>query len=128
MRDQLDSGATSETAQTCKTIHTRNTVIPTRRIGTNDYGGQMIFGDLVGLKFPGICLTGEWKHQKKTSPKKPVPSGDQTRARCVTGAHATACSTALNQNGQILRNDNFKYLGEEKQNIYGKKSNLELPR
>ena len=25
----------------------------------NDYGGQMIFGDLGGLKLPDICLTGE---------------------------------------------------------------------
>ena len=36
-------------------------VIPTRRIWNDDYGGQMIFGDLVGLKFPDICLTGEEK-------------------------------------------------------------------
>ena len=27
----------------------------------DDYGGQMIFGDLVGLKFPDIRLTGEEK-------------------------------------------------------------------
>ena len=49
----------------------------------------MIFGDLVGLKFPDICLTGE-KKTRKTSPRKPVPTGDRTRARCVTDAHATA--------------------------------------
>ena len=33
--------------------------IPTRRIWNDDYGGQMLFEDLVGLKFPDICLTGE---------------------------------------------------------------------
>ena len=38
----------------------------------------MIFGDLVGLKFPDICLTGEEKSDK-TSPRKLVPTGDQTR-------------------------------------------------
>ena len=38
--------------------------IPTRRIWNDDYGGQMIFGDLMGLKFPGICLTGEEKPRK----------------------------------------------------------------
>ena len=27
----------------------------------DDNGGQMIFGDLVGLKLPDICLTGEEK-------------------------------------------------------------------
>ena len=42
--------------------------IPTRRIWNNDYGGQMIFGDLVGLKFPDICLTGEEKPRKKPHP------------------------------------------------------------
>ena len=40
--------------------------IPTRRIPVwnYDYGGQMIFGDLVGLKFPDICLTDEEKPRK----------------------------------------------------------------
>ena len=35
--------------------------IPTKRIWNNDYGNQMIIGDLVGLKFSDICLTGEEK-------------------------------------------------------------------
>ena len=39
-------------------------VIPTRRIGNDDYGGQMIFGDLGGLKFTDICLTGEENPRK----------------------------------------------------------------
>ena len=30
----------------------------------DDNDGQMIFGDLVGLKLPGIYLTGEEKPQK----------------------------------------------------------------
>ena len=30
----------------------------------NDYDGQMIFGDLEGLKLPDICLTGEENPQK----------------------------------------------------------------
>ena len=34
----------------------------------DDYDGKIIFGDLRGLKLPGICLTGEEK-----SPKKPRP-------------------------------------------------------
>ena len=38
--------------------------IPTRRIWNVDYGDQMIFGDLVGLKFPDISFTGEEKHRK----------------------------------------------------------------
>ena len=58
----------------------------------DDNDGQMIFGDLGGLKLPDICLTGEEKPEK-TSPRKLVPTGDRTRARCVTGAHATAWPT-----------------------------------
>ena len=59
-----------------------------------DDDGQMIFGDLGDLKLPDICLTGE-ENPEKTSPRKLVPTGDRTRARCVTGAHATTCPTAV---------------------------------
>ena len=45
-----------------------HSVIPTRRRWNGDYDGQMIFRDLVGLKFPDICLTGE-----KKKPIKPHP-------------------------------------------------------
>ena len=38
--------------------------ILTTRIWKVDYDGQMIFGDLVGLTFPDICLTGEEKPRK----------------------------------------------------------------
>ena len=55
----------------------------------DDNDGQMIFGNLGGLKHPEIWLTGE-ENPEKTSPRKLVPTGNRTRARCVTGAHATA--------------------------------------
>ena len=61
---------------------------------SDDNDGQMIFGDLGGLKLPGISLTGE-ENPRKTSPRKPVPTGDRTRSRCVTGAHAAAWPTAV---------------------------------
>ena len=77
-----------------------HSIIPTRRIWNDDYGGQMISGDLVGLKFPDICLTGEEKPRKKP-PRKPVPTGDRTRARCVTSAHATPFSTAVDSSGFV---------------------------
>ena len=35
------------------------------------------------------------KKPEKTSPRKPVPTGDRTRARCVTDAHAAAWPTAV---------------------------------
>ena len=35
------------------------------------------------------------KNPEKTSPRKIVPTGDRPRARCVTSAHATTCSTAV---------------------------------
>ena len=41
--------------------------ISTRRIWNDDYGGQMIFVDLVGLRFPDNCLTSE------ENPKKSYP-------------------------------------------------------
>ena len=41
-----------------------HSVVPTRRIWNDDDDGQMIFGDLVCLKFPDICLTGEEKPRK----------------------------------------------------------------
>ena len=47
------------------------------------------------LKLSDICLTGEEK-LIKTSPRKLAPTGDRTRAHCVTGAHGTASSTAVN--------------------------------
>ena len=71
-----------------------HTFILTRRIWEDDYYGQIIFGNLVGLKLPDICLRGEENSQKKKkknpSPRKPVPTGDRTQVRCATGAHATA--------------------------------------
>ena len=61
----------------------------------DDNDGQMIFGDLGGLKLPDICLTGEEKKPEKTSPRKSVLTGDLTWARCMTGAHAAAWPTAV---------------------------------
>ena len=60
--------------------------ILTRRVWKDDYEVQMIFGDLVGLKRPDICLTGEEKPRKKTSLRKPVATGDRTRAPAWQGA------------------------------------------
>ena len=99
LRGQLNAEATSETARTWKTIHIICTPIHSNKANMKgwlwrrkeDYDGQMIFVDLVGLKLPDICLTGEEKPEK-TSPRKLVPTGDRTRARCVTGAHSTSCS------------------------------------
>ena len=61
----------------------------------DDNDGQMIFGDLGGLKLPGICLTGVEKPRKILT-QETCPTGDRTRARCVTSAHATTflfCTT-----------------------------------
>ena len=76
-----------KSASTSQVVGSRNEMM------MNDYDGQ-IFGDLVGLKLPDIRLTGE-KNPEKTSPRKLVPTGDRTRARCVTSARATTCSTAV---------------------------------
>ena len=95
MRDQLNTGATSETTQTWKTIHTIHApFILTRRIWKDDYDDQMIFGDLVDLKFPDIRLIGEEKPRKNLI-QETCPDRVRTRERCATGTHATASSTAL---------------------------------
>ena len=39
-----------------------------RRIWKHDYDGQMIFGELVGLKLPDICLTSEEKPRQNPHP------------------------------------------------------------
>ena len=57
---------------------------------------KLYSGTFGGLKRPDICLTGEQNHEK-TSPRKHVPIGDRTRARCVTGAHATTWPTAVDK-------------------------------
>ena len=64
-------------------------------INDDDNDGQMIFGDLGALKLPDICLTGEENPQNKTSPRKLILTRDRTRARCMTGAHATAWPTMV---------------------------------
>ena len=83
-------------ASTSKVIGARNETM------MDDYDGQMIFGDLGGLKLPDIRLTGEEKPPKKPSSRKLVPTGDRTRARCVTSAHATTCSTAVDVVKRVL--------------------------
>ena len=49
-------------ASTSKVIGARNEMM------MDDYDGQMIFGELVGLKLPDIRLTGEEKPRKKPHP------------------------------------------------------------
>ena len=44
---------------------------------------------------PPIFVLKVRKNPEKTSPRKLVPSGDRTWACCMTGAHATACSTVV---------------------------------
>ena len=65
----------------------------------NDYGWYWWPNDIRGpwgLKLPDIHLSYRWgKTRRKTSPRKLVPTGDRTRARCVTSVHATTCSTAV---------------------------------
>ena len=55
-------------ASTSKVIGARNEMM------MDDYDGQMIFGDLVGLKLPDNRLTGEEK-PRKTSPGNLSRSG-----------------------------------------------------
>ena len=62
----------------------------------DDYDGQMIFEGLVGLKLSDICLTGEEKSRGSLA-QETCPDRGSNRVRCVSGAHATACSTAVDK-------------------------------
>ena len=61
----------------------------------DDNDGQMIFGDIGGLKFPDICLTDEVKPRKNLT-QETCPDRGSNPARYVTGAHATASDICLN--------------------------------
>ena len=56
---------------------------------------KLYSGNNGGLKISDNYLTGE-ENPENTSPRKLVPTGARTQARCVTGAHATAWPTAVN--------------------------------
>ena len=65
MSDQSNAEPTSETnKQERRYTPSTHPFILRKRIWNDDYDGQMIFGDLVGLKLPDICLTGEEKPRK----------------------------------------------------------------
>ena len=48
----------------------------------DDNDGQIIFGDLGGLKLPDICVTGEEKPRKNLT-QETCPNRDRTRARML---------------------------------------------
>ena len=70
----------------------------TRQMWKDDYDGQTVpIGRPCGPKASWHLSYRRGKTQEKSSPRKLVPSGDLTRACCVTGGHATACSTAVDK-------------------------------
>ena len=107
MRDQFNAVATSETTRTLKTMHTIHSLIYSNKADMRRMilMAKWYWENHVGLKVPDICLTGDEKH-RKNSLRKLVPTGDRTRARCVTGAHATACYTSVD----LLSLNNRKYV------------------
>ena len=77
-------------ASTSKVIGAHNEMM----MDDDDDDGEMIFGDLVGLKLPNIRLTGEEKLRKNLTQETCLDRGSNP-ARCVTNAHATTFSTAV---------------------------------
>ena len=55
----------------------------------------MIFGDPVGLKFAEICLTDE-EEPRNNLTQETRPDRGSNPGPLREGAHATACSTAVN--------------------------------
>ena len=77
---------------TSKVIGARNEMM------IDDYDGQMIFGDLVGLKLPDICVKGEEKTRKnitqETCPNrgsKPGPLRDKRACYHLLHSGGPAC-------------------------------------
>ena len=64
----------------------------------DDNDGQMIFGDLEGLKLPDICLTGEEKPQKNLTQKTSSDRGSnpdplRDRQACYHLLHSGGLNT-----------------------------------
>ena len=64
-----------------------HSVIRTRRLRNDDYGGQMIFRDLWGLKFPDICLTSEEKPRKNLTQETCPDRGSNPGPLCDRRAY-----------------------------------------
>ena len=78
--------------------------IPTRRIRNDDNGGQMIFGELVGLKFPDICLTGEGKIPKKKLTQDTCPDWGSNLS-LLRGSRA--CYRLFHSGGHVIHLTKF---------------------
>ena len=64
----------------------------------DDNDGQMIFGDLGGLKFPDICLTGEKKPRKNLTQETRPDRGSNLGPLRVK----RACYHLLHSGGRII--------------------------
>ena len=107
--DQPYAGAISETTQTWKTTHTKHTLSRPNKANMEWW-----------LRWPND-IRGSWgawsfltfvlqvrKNPEKSSSRKPVLTRDWTQAHCVTSAHATTCSTAVD-----LSFLNYYYIQQE---------------
>ena len=81
---------------------------------SDDNGGQMIFGELMGLKLPDICLTGEEKTRKKlaqeTCPDRgsnPGPLRD--RRSCYHLFHSGALILIFNELFKFKTSDEWQH-------------------
>ena len=98
-----------------------HSVIPTRRRWNDDDDGQMMFGDLEGLKFPDICFTGEEKPRKNLTQDRgsnPGPLRDKracyhllhSGGPCLLSRDVIVIRTYFALTELIRNNDIFLYL------------------
>ena len=93
MRDQLIAGPPPrqhEHERSYATIHSNKATTK------GDYNGQMIFGDLVGLKLSNICFKGEKKNLTQETSLDWGSNPDPLRDR-------RACYRLLHSDGRRLR-------------------------
>ena len=80
--------------------------IQTTRIWTDDYEDEMIFGNLVGLKFPDTCLIGEEKpHPGNLSRPGIEPEPLRDRPACYRLLHSdrqVSISSECSAQGQVF--------------------------
>ena len=108
-RDQLNSGATSEITRTRKTIYTIHAPINSNKVNMKGWLWRPnVIRGLWATK-ASWHLSYRWgKNTRKYHTQETCPVQDRTRSRCVTGAHATACSTAVDY-GDTQLNFSFSW-------------------
>ena len=106
--DQLNARATSETKRTLKRINIIHSLIHSNKTDMIRMimMAKWYLSNHVGLKLSDICLIKARKSSEKNLTQETCPDRGSNRARCVTGAHSTSCSAAVDE----VKSQNYIFL------------------